>query len=277
MPTQHSYLWRSTGILACCLLACSVDAEDVDFVRDIRPILSENCSFCHGPDEATREAELRLDTADGAAAAVGKTSADSELFRRIIAADPDQLMPPPDSNRKLTAEQIELLRRWIDAGAPWAQHWSFRPIAAPPIPHVDPNPNAPVRNPIDYFVQSKLAEHHLSPSPEASRSTLIRRLCLDLTGLPPTPQQVDEFLADNQPDAYERLVERLLDSHAYGQRMAWDWLDAARYADTNGYQGDNERTMWPWRDWVVKAFNDNMPYDQFTIWQCWRSAAGRDG
>ncbi|TWU02754.1 PSD1 and planctomycete cytochrome C domain-containing protein [Stieleria varia] len=267
MPTSISHLLLFLWIPLLGLLTGHAHAEGIDFVRDIRPILSENCSFCHGPDEATREADLRLDTADGVATVIDKTSAASELYRRLITEDPDERMPPPESNRKLTPEQIELLRRWMDDGAKWEQHWSFRPITSPPIPRVDPNPVAPIRNPIDAFVQSKLAEHDLTPSPEAPRATLIRRLSLDLTGLPPTPDQVDEFLADNDPDAYARLVDRLLDSPAYGQRMAWDWLDAARYADTNGYQGDNERTMWPWRDWVVNAFNDNMPYDQFTIWQ----------
>ncbi|MFK8110572.1 MAG: PSD1 and planctomycete cytochrome C domain-containing protein [Rubripirellula sp.] len=243
-------------------------ADDVDFVRDIRPILSENCVFCHGPDEATREADLRLDTPEGAETVIESgNSSESELLRRIVASDHDELMPPADSNRALTPKQIDLLRDWIDQGAKWEQHWSFRPITAPPVPKVASQESAPVRNPIDAFVQSKLAERKMAPSGEAPRATLIRRLSLDLTGLPPSPEQVEAFLADETPNAYERLVDRLLDSPTYGQRMAWDWLDAARYADTNGYQGDRERTMWPWRDWVVDAFNQNMPYDQFTIWQ----------
>lgn len=243
-------------------------AGEVDFVRDIRPIISENCFFCHGPDEATRAADLRLDVAEDALAVIEPGSSDdSELLRRLTTDDVDELMPPRESNRSLSEKEISLIRRWIDQGAKWEQHWSFRPLVAPPIPSVQPNPQAPIRNPIDAFVQSQLAEHDLQPSPEASRATLIRRLSLDLTGLPPTTEQVDAFLADIRPDAYQRAVDRLLDSPAYGQRMAWDWLDAARYADTNGYQGDRERTMWPWRDWVVRAINDNMPYDQFTLWQ----------
>ncbi|MEM8671044.1 MAG: PSD1 and planctomycete cytochrome C domain-containing protein [Planctomycetota bacterium] len=244
------------------------DAEQIDFARDIRPILSENCSFCHGPDEATREAGLRLDTESGAAEVLVANDSDaSELFRRLISDDADELMPPPESNRKLSKRQIDLIRRWIDAGAPWEQHWSFRPIEATSVPEAPNNKHAPIRNPIDAFVQNKLADEGISPSPQASRSTLIRRLSLDLTGLPPTPERVAAFLADERPDAYERLVDELLDSPSYGIRMAWPWLDAARYADTNGYQGDRERTMWPWRDWVVKSFNENLPFDQFTVWQ----------
>jgi hypothetical protein len=255
-------------VLLLAMLAPLASADEIDFVRDIRPILSENCSFCHGPDEATREADLRLDTADGAWGVIEKHhSAESEFFRRITTQDADELMPPPDSNRQLTEREIELIRRWIDLGAPWEQHWSFGPLESPPIPAIALPGDVPLRNPIDAFVRQQLALEQLPPSPEAPKSTLIRRLSLDLTGLPPTPDQVDEFLADERPDAYERLVERLLQSPHYGQRMAWDWLDAARYADTNGYQGDNERTMWPWRDWVVQAFNDNLPYDQFTVWQ----------
>ncbi|QEG38334.1 PSD1 and planctomycete cytochrome C domain-containing protein [Roseimaritima ulvae] len=250
------------------LLAGICAAADIDFTRDIRPILSENCVFCHGPDEATREADLRLDTEAGALAVIDpEHSGDSELFRRLTSEDADELMPPPDSNRRLTPPQIELIRQWIDVGAKWEQHWSFRPLVAPPVPPSPAGSDATVRNPIDAFVQHRLAEQGLRPAPQADRPTLIRRLSLDLTGLPPTPAEVDAFVADNSADAYERLVERLLDSPAYGQRMAWDWLDAARYADTNGYQGDRERTMWPWRDWVVRAFNDNLPFDQFTRWQ----------
>ena len=258
-----------TAFTACLLLQLSVCAdEDVDFARDIRPIISENCVFCHGPDEAERQADLRLDTEEGALTVLEPQDPESsELYQRIITDDPDTLMPPLDSNRKLTAEQIDLVSRWIKAGAKWEQHWSYRPIEKPAPPKPKVITHAAVRNPIDAFVQARLAQEILQPSKQADRRTLIRRLSLDLTGIPPTPIEVANFIDDPSDQAYERLVDRLLDSPAYGQRMAWDWLDAARYADTNGYQGDRERTMWPWRDWVVRAFNDNMPYDQFTIWQ----------
>ena len=243
-----------------------------DFSSDIRSIISENCVFCHGPDEATREADLRLDTREGIESVIEKGSAaNSELIHRLMSDDPGEVMPPPESNRSVTTSEIARLQQWIDDGAVWQKHWAFRPLSMPNIPtakSLDHNDNdPPLRNPIDHFVRQKLQEHNVEPSPEASRSTLIRRLSLDLTGLPPTPQAVDDFVSDTAPDAYEKLVDRLLNSHAYGQRMAWNWLDASRYADTNGYQGDRERTMWPWRDWVVDAFNKNLPYDKFTIWQ----------
>ncbi|MBL6726133.1 MAG: DUF1549 domain-containing protein, partial [Rubripirellula sp.] len=272
---RRSWLLSAACILVVLNVCVSVNAQtqnELDFARDIRPILSENCSFCHGPDEQQRKADLRLDTSDGAWSVLEKgNSSESELYRRIIATDQDLLMPPPDSNRQLTKEQIETLRMWIDQGAGWEQHWSYRPIHKPPVPEMIAEANrdskAPIRNPIDAFVQKRLEQSPLAPSPEASRETLIRRLSLDLTGLPPTPEHTQEFLADYSSNAYENLVDRLLNSQHFGQRMAWDWLDAARYADTNGYQGDQERTMWPWRDWVVDAFNQNLPYDQFTLWQ----------
>ena len=241
---------------------------DIDFTRDIRPLLSENCFFCHGPDEERREADLRLDTEAGLATVI--TAGDrqhSELVKRLLSSDPDEVMPPPDSNRHTTAAQAELIARWIDEGAKWQIHWAFSRLTAPPIPAQADTATVPQRNAIDTFVQAKLVESGLSPSPEAERRTLIRRLSLDLTGLPPTPTEVAAFVEDPSEDAYEQVVDRLLDSPEYGQRMAWDWLDAARYADTNGYQGDGERTMWPWRDWVVNAFNKNVPFDQFTVWQ----------
>ena len=242
-------------------------ADEIDFSRDIRPILSDKCFFCHGPDEKKREADLRLDTREGALGVLktepGKTS---ELLRRIGSTDPDEMMPPPKSNRKLSAEQIALIGRWAAAGAAWGDHWAFRPLQMPAIP-LTPAPATTVRNPIDAFVQTRLRAEGLAPAPEAPRETLIRRVTLDLTGLPPSPAEVDAFVADRDPAAYENLVDRLLKSPAFGERMAWDWLDAARYADSNGYQGDGERTMWPWRDWVVEAFNRNLPYDQFTVWQ----------
>ena len=242
--------------------------QQIDFARDVRPILSENCSFCHGPDEEQREAGLRLDTEEGAWSVIKKgQSGQSEIIHRVTSSDDDSLMPPPNSNRQLNKRQIEILREWIDQGAKWEQHWSFRPVEKPPIPTLADPGSTPVQNPIDAFVQKRLETSKLAPSKSADRETLARRLCLDLTGLPPTIDQVNQFLNDKSADAYEKFVDRLLESDAFGERMAWDWLDAARYADTNGYQGDGERTMWPWRDWVVDAFNDNLPYDQFTLWQ----------
>ncbi len=242
--------------------------ESIDFARDVRPILSENCSFCHGPDDQQREADLRLDTSDGAWSVIDKgSSSTSELYQRLISDDMDTVMPPPESNRELSEEQVEILRRWIDQGASWEDLWSFQPIKKPAIPLLREDSTYPVHNPIDQFIQGKLESSELSPSEQAPRHTLIRRLSLDLTGLPPTPEQTAAFLHDSSPKAYEELVDRLLESKHYGERMAWEWLDAARYADTNGYQGDGERTMWPWRDWVVDAFNQNLPYDQFTLWQ----------
>ena len=248
-------------------------APKLDFNRDIQPILSENCYHCHGPDKAERKADLRLDQEkeakadhDGTVSIVPGRSSDSELIKRIFSDDPDEVMPTPKSNRKLTVAQKEMLKRWIDEGAKWGVHWAFvKPVkpAGPAIQHSGFN----IQNSIDAFVLSKLSEEKLTPSPEASRETLIRRVTLDLTGLPPTPEEVDAFVRDTSPQAYERVVDRLLNSPRYGERMAWDWLDSARYADTNGFQGDPERTMWPWRDWVVKAFNTDMPYDQFTVEQ----------
>lgn len=247
-------------------------AEPIAFNRDIRPILSDTCFKCHGFDPNSREADLRLDIRDaafaqrdGGAPVVPGRPDQSMVWQRISSEDPDTLMPPPDSHMKLTEAQKELFRRWIAEGAKYEEHWSLIAPKRPAIPAVK-HAGWP-RNDIDRFILARLEAEGLAPSPEADRATLIRRLSLDLTGLPPTPAEVNAFIADTSPRAYENLVDRLLASPRYGERMAWNWLDAARYADTNGYQGDNERTMWPWRDWVVEAFNENMPYDQFTVWQ----------
>jgi len=252
-------------------LAAPAPKAGVDFNRDVLPILSENCFHCHGPDEKAREAKLRLDTKDGLlrtknpVVIPGKTT-QSELFKRLVAKIADDVMPPPKSKKTLTPAQIETVRRWIDAGAPYATHWAFTPPVRPEIPKIT-NRQSAIGNSIDNFILSRLEKEGLRPSPEAPRETLIRRVTLDLTGLPPTPAEVEAFLADKSPKAFEAVVDRLLASSRYGERMVWEWLDAARYADSNGYQGDQERTMWPWRDWAVKAFNDNLPYDQFTLWQ----------
>jgi hypothetical protein len=247
--------------------------ERVNFNREIRPILSENCFKCHGPDENARKAKLRLDTREGAfairdgtAAFVPKELGKSGAYARMVTDDADDLMPPPKSNLKLTSEQKALIKRWIEQGAPWAEHWSFEKPTRPTVPTNSEFANR-VQNPIDNFVFERLASEGLRPSEEAPRETLIRRVTLDLTGLPPTAEAVDSFARDASQRAYEDLVDALLESPSFGERMAWEWLDAARYADSNGYQGDSDRTMWPWRDWVARAFNANLPYDQFTLWQ----------
>ena len=247
--------------------------EKVDFARDVLPILSDTCFACHGPDEKARKADLRLDTKEDALRKDGPVvpgkSAASRLVERIESADPTEVMPPPKSNKKLKPAQIAVLKKWIDQGATWGTHWSFTAPKRPAVPtfNRDPKGSAWVKNPIDAFVLTRLAGAKLAPSPEADKERLVRRVTLDLTGLPPTPDEVDAFLKDAAPNAYEKVVDRLLASARFGERMAWDWLDAARYADSNGYQGDGERTMWPWRDWVVRAYNDNLPFDQFTVWQ----------
>lgn len=235
----------------------------VRFNRDVLPILSDRCFLCHGPDEASREAELRLDQeASALAVAIEPGDADaSELVARITSDDPDVRMPPPDSKLQLAANEIGLLRRWIDEGAAWQNHWAFLPVEKPAVPTVQ-NTAWP-RNAIDNFVARKLEEAGLAPAEEATREQLIRRLSFDLTGLPPTLEEIDAFLFDNQEGAYRRVVDRLLNSPAFGERLASDWLDAARYSDTYGYQVDRDRFVWPWRDWVVGAFNRNLPYDEF--------------
>jgi hypothetical protein len=248
------------------------DSESVDFNRDIRPILSEMCLTCHGPDGSKRQADLRLDlqtaalaNRDGRAPIVPGQVLQSEVYKRITSTDPDERMPPRDSGLRLTQEQIEVIRRWIEQGASWPAHWSFIAPQRPRLPDVK-NGEWP-RNEVDYFILSRLENEGLAPAPPADKRTLIRRLSLDLTGLPPSRQQIASFLADARPEAYEKLVDRLLASPAFGERMALDWLDAARYADTHGYHEDYHRDMWPWRDWVIDAFNANMPFDQFTIEQ----------
>jgi hypothetical protein len=239
----------------------------VSFNRDIRPILSNNCFACHGPDEKQRKTRFHFDTKDGAFAKAGVivpgSAGGSVLIERVTNADPHRRMPPPESGHTLTAAQIDLLRRWIDEGAKWDAHWAYVPPTRPELPAVRQMPW--VRNPIDRFILARLEREGLTPSPDADRTTLLRRVTYDLTGLPPTPAEVDAFLADPSPDAYEKRVDALLGSPHYGERMAMPWLDAARYADTHGYHIDSLRGMWPWRDWVIDAFNRNVPFDQFAI------------
>jgi len=254
---------------SCCGGAAPSDAsEPVNFNRDIRPILAENCFYCHGQDAAKRQADLRLDVGEAAidaGAVVPGEPAASTLLERVHSSDADVLMPPPDSNRQLSAEQKQLLERWIAEGGAYEPHWAFVAPVRPPLPAVK-NESWP-RNAIDHFVLAQLEAAGLEPSPEADRATLIRRLSLDLIGLPPTPAEVDAFVADNDPAAYEQLVDRLLASPHYGERMALPWLDAARYADSNGFQQDGDTWQWIWRDWVVTALNADMPFDQFSIEQ----------
>jgi hypothetical protein len=257
-------------VCAVAVFAASVRADipvpdKIDFNRDVRPILSENCFACHGFDANKREADLRLDTRDGVAAAVKGSKTQDNLAKRISSADPDEMMPPPDSGKTLTAHQKAILARWVEQGAEYKGHWSYLKPARPTVPDVD-QPGF-VRNPVDKFVLAKLKEHNFTPSPEADRVTLIRRLSFDLTGLPPTPQDVKAFVEDKSPDAYEKLVDKLLASPAYGERMAAYWLDLVRYADTIGYHSDNPQNVWPYRDYVIRAFNSNKPFDQFTVEQ----------
>ncbi len=248
-------------------------ARSVGFAREVRPILSDHCFTCHGPDTKARKAGLRLDTQEGAFgetesgvhAVVPGKPAESELIARIESKDPDEVMPPRSLHRPLAPEQVAVLRRWIEQGAPWTQHWAYKVPVKSAIPAVK-SASWPV-NEVDRFILERLEDEGLRPEPEAGKSELIRRVSLDLTGLPATPEQVDAFLADKSDRAYERVVDRLLDSPRYGEHMARFWLDAARYGDTHGLHLDNYREIWPYRDWVIRAFNDNKPFDRFVIEQ----------
>ena len=247
--------------------------QSADFNRDIRPILSENCFACHGPDEKARKGKLRLDRKEDAfkplesqgSAIVPGDPGRSKLIQRIGNADEDERMPPRKTGKRLSEQQIGLLRRWVAEGAEYDQHWALIQPEAAPLPQVQ-NASWP-RNAIDYFILGRLENEKLRPAVEADRTALIRRISLDLTGLPPSLDEVDGFLSDHSSDAYEKVVDRLLASPRYGERMAIRWLDAARYADTSGYQSDGERLMWRWRDWVIESFNRNRPFDEFTIEQ----------
>ena len=250
--------------------------RDVSFTRDIKGLLSNRCIRCHGPDAADRQGGggdgLRLDTFAGATADLGGHAAivpgkpeASELLRRILSSDPDVVMPPPEAGDPLKPREVELLRRWIAAGAGYEPHWAYVPPTRPAVPAV--KQRTWPRNPVDHFVLARLEAEGLAPQPEADRATLARRLALDLTGLPPTPEEVDAFVADKSPDAVERLADRLLAADGYGEHQARQWLDLARYADSAGYADDPPRTIWGWRDWVVRAFDANMPFDEFTVKQ----------
>ena len=259
-------------VLVCTGLTVSADSAP-DFATEVRPILSMHCFSCHGPDDKSRKGKLRLDQREAAlgkgksgdiAIVPGKPAA-SEVVKRIFTSDEDDLMPPPEAKKPLSEADKDILKRWIAGGADYQPHWAFQPPVQAPLPAVK---NAAwSANAIDRFVLAKLEAEKLAPSPEADRTTLIRRVSLDLIGLPPTPADVDAFLADQSPDAYAKLVDRLLASKHYGERWARKWLDLARYADTNGYEKDRPRSLWPWRDWVITALNDDLPFDQFTITQ----------
>src|SRR6185437_15991411 len=266
LTPSESVSMRRACLLGLFLIPATTSAADpISYGRDIRPILAENCFNCHGQDANRRKADLRLDTRDGQQAGkaivAGKPN-DSELMQRILSADAEEMMPPPKSNRKLTAEQKEKLRRWIAEGAKFEEHWGYRAPVRPPVPQIEG-----VKHPIDAFLRQRLLAEKIAPAAETGRATLLRRVTLDLIGLPPTPEELDAFLADRSPTAYEKVVDRLLASPHYGERMALPSLDAARYADSNGFQQDGDTFQWVWRDWVVKALNQNMPFDRFTIEQ----------
>ena len=247
-------------------------AEPVQFGREVLPILSAKCFACHGPDEEGRQADLRLDleaeatrARDGGAPIVPGKPDESTILARVTSTDPDVVMPPADSHKPLTPEQVEVLRRWIAAGAAWGRHWSFEPVVKPEPPAMPDGRTA--ASPIDAFVAARLAPHGLAIREAAPPHALIRRLALDLTGLPPTPEEADVFAADRSPAAYEALVDKLLASPAFGEHWARMWLDLARYGDTRGYEKDLPRSMWPYRDWVVESLNADMPLDRFTLEQ----------
>ena len=256
-------------VVAGCALAGGVaGAVEISLDRDVRPILAEHCFACHGPDAASRQADLRLDVRDGAVAdhagvravVPGNVGA-SELVTRIRSTDPDVIMPPPETNKPLSDAQKAILEQWIAAGAEYEGHWAYRPLVRPELPAGAATGDS---NPVDAFVDAALAARGIAPAPEADRVTLARRLAFDLTGLPPGPDEIDAFVNDTRPDAYGRLVDRLLASPHHAERLAAWWLDLVRYADSVGYHGDQEITMWPYRDWVIEAFAANMPFDRFT-------------
>jgi len=263
------WLVQSSAVLFAALLP--VVAATADYGRDILPILSDKCYHCHGPDEKARKAKLRLDVKESAlrtkdAIIVPGKSRESELVNRITTTNLDDKMPPPESNRALTPKEVRLLTQWIDEGAKWGAHWAFVPPVRPEVPKVQ-GPKSKVQSPIDTFILARLEKEKLSPAPEARKEVWLRRVTFDLTGLPPTLKEIDDFLADSSTNAHEKIVDRLLASPRFGERMATDWLDLARFADTHGYQMDRFRPAWPYRDWAIKAFNQNLPFDQFVTWQ----------
>jgi len=268
--TSHCSSWCFLVLLLSGIATASDDTtrKPLDFNRDIRPILAENCFYCHGPDPNKREADLRLDQRQSALDAGAIDPSESLIIKRIHSDDSDLLMPPPDSNRRLSQRDKKILSRWIHQGATYQTHWAFvAPVQNKPPESDTPSLQNWPKNSIDRFILAALEEVDLTPSPEADRETLIRRLYADLIGLPPSPEKVDEFLSNQSPDAYEQLVDELLASQHYGEHMAIAWLDAARFADSNGFQQDGDTWQWIWRDWVIDALNNDMPFDQFSIEQ----------
>ena len=276
---MKAFHWISAFSIWTLLTACSGTTEEkipdvVSYNFHIRPILSDRCFKCHGPDARQRKANFRLDTEEGAYAALKEGSKEhgiipgdpehSDVFLRIASSDTGYVMPPPGSNLKLSGYEIELIKKWIKQGAKYQKHWAFSSVQKPELPEAD---QSWVKNEIDNFIYSKIEEADLEPNPEADKASLIKRLAFDLTGLPPTLEEQDAFMQDASPESYEKLVDHYLKSKHYGEKMAANWLDVARYADTHGYQDDGLRTMWPWRDWVIHAFNSNYTYDKFLTWQ----------
>lgn len=262
---------RISCVLLLGLAASSVSAADVDFNRDVRPILSDACFACHGPDSGQRQAELRLDqkeglfrTVDGVTVVDPGSTEKSELLRRVLSEDPDEVMPPQGHARRLTDAEKETIRLWVEQGAEWKGHWAYIKAVRPAVPKAEVSATA---NDIDRFVQEALNRRNLKAQGQADPATLVRRLCFDLTGLPPKPEMVRSFVADPSPENWQKLVDRLLASHHYAERMTGMWLDLVRYADTNGIHGDNHRDIWMYRDWVLDAFHSNLPFDQFTVEQ----------
>ena len=272
-------IFISAGLVISCSLEVPTEItqeysnlpENIDFNYHVKPILSDRCYQCHGPDEKTRKAGLRLDVESIAFSKLesGKRAFSpgslykSESAHRIIHDDPDVVMPPPEANLALTNREKAIIFKWIEQGAEWKEHWAF----LPPKKQEPKTDNSALQNPIDQFIKKRLDQEGLDFSPKASKATLARRLYLDLTGLPPSIEELDTFLNDKSDKAYENLIDRLLDTDAHAERLALDWLDLSRYADSHGLHADGIRTMWPWRDWVLKAFKQNMPYDQFVTWQ----------
>jgi hypothetical protein len=273
IPAGGPPLMRCLPCLCLILMPCVAVAqplpERIEFNRDVRPILADNCFQCHGPDAGQRKAELRLDTKEGlfggkdTKPVVSGKPDESELLLRILSDSGTEKMPPPKSGKKLTTRQIGIVKKWVEQGATWQGHWAYEPVRRPAVPI----PQMWTSNPIDSFIHAKLHEANLKPSPEVDRVTLIRRLHFDLVGLPPTPEEVEKFVNDRSPQAYEKLVDRLLASPHFGERMAVSWLDLVRYADSIGYHSDNPMSVWPYRDYVIRSFNENKPFDKFTIEQ----------